>query len=88
MCLMNNIEDTQTTARIDQVQQIVKQHLDCLLDSGTEPTEIKAVAQNFIRAIEAALGEAIVGLLEQVKEKEDEEKDEEKTGSPRTKTDV
>ena len=70
--LIDNIDDTRTTRCINQVQFIVKQHFDCLIDSGATSEQIKEVTVNFRRAIQAALGEAILSLLAQLKEKEDE----------------
>ena len=69
---MSDTENTRTSRCIDLVQSIVKQHFDCLFDSGAEVTDIKEVAQHFIRAIKAALGDAVLSLLTQLKEKEDE----------------
>jgi hypothetical protein len=67
-----DVANERTVACIKEVQATVKQHLDCLIDSGAKPAEIKAVAQNFCEAIGVASDEAILDLAEQVKEKEDE----------------
>ncbi|MHC4188432.1 MAG: hypothetical protein ACYSUB_01985 [Planctomycetota bacterium] len=61
-----------TVTCIEQVGDIVKQHLNCLIDSGAQPTEIKAVAQNFCEAIGKASDAAIQDLVEQLRAKAEE----------------
>jgi uncharacterized membrane protein YjjP (DUF1212 family) len=69
---MDDVEDTRTTRRIRQVESIAKQHFDCLLDSGANAAKVKEVAQHFKQAIQAALVDAVISLLKQLKEKQDE----------------
>lgn len=67
-----SIANEHTAACIEQVKLIVRRLLDCLIDSGATPMEIKAVAQIFCEAIGIASDEAILDLIEQLKEKEKE----------------
>ncbi len=70
--LIDNIEDTRKTRCIRHVESIAKQHFDCLFDSGANVAEIKEVAQHFKRAIQAALVDAVIGLLEQIEARKNE----------------
>lgn len=77
--LINNegsVVNERTTACIEQVKSIVRQHLDCLIDSGAKGSEIKAITKFFCQAIEMASIDAIVELLDQVVERLEEGKDE------------
>lgn len=67
-----NVANERTATCIEQVKSTVRQHLNCLVDSGAVPAEVKAVAQIFCEAIGAASDDAISDLTEQLKEKDNE----------------
>lgn len=65
-----------TLVCMEQVKSTVKQHLDCLIDSGANPTEIRKVAKKFCETIKTASNDAIFDLAVQLKMKEEEESSE------------
>lgn len=67
-----SVANDRTVACIEHVKSAVKQHLYCLIDSGTSVTEVKAVAQIFCEAVTEASGDAILYLIEQLKGDNDE----------------
>lgn len=61
-----DIKDLTTIACIDHIKVSIKGRFECLIDSGAEPMEIKAVAQKVCEAIGEASNEAIAGWLIQL----------------------
>jgi len=61
-----------TTHIVELIKQTAKQRFDCLVDSGAKLAEIKAAAQLFSEAIEAAYDDAILDLIKQLEGGEEE----------------
>lgn len=71
-----DVAHERTAACIEHIKSTVRDHLDCLIDSGAESTDVKAVAQLFCEAIGEASKDALKDLTEQIEAKEAEEYEE------------
>ncbi len=61
-----DIVNSCTAACINHIKASIKGRFECLIDSGAEPMEIKAVAQKVCEAVGEASNEAIADWLRQL----------------------